>query len=352
MLKRRICLVVTLCAFLGITSTTAQAGCGCDHPPAEWAQIMPPFATKGKSMTVFAVDAVFTVGQAYSVLLGDDETVVVAGLDDRLEFTLPGGLDVGPTTVHVTGPGYDHVYDNSLLTVLSKPRRIKNKAGFFHADRYKAAIGHDGTLYLALDMRKVLDARQFMMALFDLPLAYGPEDVVIYNADGVDLTLFTAAVADPTEREWGSYYGWDVEGDSGLVSTYYESKTDDDAQNVSAGMSNLFTYWRHEFHTYYAAHEAGQSHEVDPVNGLHPDGSRHIDHYNLVIAIRGAERDMSAPFDTTLFTPLAPGMREVHLGWVSFDTALPMEPTAINVLMDDADSPFSELLEEIEFVED
>lgn len=353
MFSNRLLGVLALTALLSLFGTAAQAGCGCDHPPAEWAEIMPPFASKGKRITIHAATGnTFQVGATYTVDFAGATRDAVATLDDRIEVKVPGGAPIGPVALHVSGPGYDHVYDDSLFTRMAKPRKIRNNPGFYDAEHYKAAVGRDGTLYLALDVSRVLDPRQFLMGFLDLPLVYGADDVTIYNKDGIDLTLFTAAVEDPTQRQWGSYYGWDVEGDSGFVDTIYEQKADTDLANILAGISNVFTYWRHEFHTYKTAHEPGGTHEVDSVNGLHPDGTAHIDHYNLVIAIHGVERDPTDPQDPAKFTPLAPGLREVHLGWISFDTEVPFETQDIVTLFGDTEGPIAELLEEVELLDD
>ena len=70
------------------------------------------------------------------------------------------------------------------------------------------AVSAGGVLYLNLDLQDVQDPTQFGFLISDTPLRFGVDDVVFYNADGVDLTIFDLAVEDPTERQWGSYFGW------------------------------------------------------------------------------------------------------------------------------------------------
>ena len=36
-----------------IAASPAWAGCGCDHPPPAWAQVMPPFGSPGKRTSTF-----------------------------------------------------------------------------------------------------------------------------------------------------------------------------------------------------------------------------------------------------------------------------------------------------------
>ncbi len=324
----------------------ARAGCGCDHPLPGWAVVMPAFGSAGKAITVFADGGVFTPGASYEVDFAGRKRTVIATLSDRLEVKVPPSVNVGPVAIRVVGPNFDRVYPSSAFTALSHPRKIRERAGVFHARNYNAAIGSDGTLYLPLDLKGVLDAMQFMLALYDLPLEFTEEDVVIYNADGVDLTLFTLDVANSTERQWGSYHGWRVEDDTGIFGDVYAGKTGKPG-NLSQ-ISDIFTYWRHEFHTYAAAHAAGGLYAVD-VDGFHSDGTRHIDHSNLVIAISGKERNPAAPLDLSLATPLEPGSREVHVGWISVKSGNPIELLVISPQMPGTQGPLAEQLEEVVF---
>ena len=324
----------------------AHAGCGCDHPLPAWTVVMPPFGAAGKQILVFAEGGSFTLGASYVVNFSGRTRTVTATLADRLEVALPPNVPLGPVAIRVTGPGYDVTYPNSAFTALPNPRKIREREGIFQAKNYQAAIGSDGTLYLPLDLKNVLDAMQFMLALYDLPLDYSEEDVVIYNADGFDLTLFTLDVGNAVERQWGSYYGWSVEDDTGIHADFYRAKTKKPVD--LANVSDLFTYWRHEFHTYAAAHAPGGAYAVD-VNGFHADGTRHIDHSNLVIAISGKLRNPQAPLDLSLATPLEPGSRAVHIGWISKKSPNPIEPSEIATEMPGTQGPLAEALEEVVF---
>ena len=324
----------------------AHAGCGCDHPLPDWTVVMPPFGSAGKRIAVFAEGESFTPGASYLVNFSGRTRSVTATLTDRLEVAVPPSVPPGPVALRVTGQGYDVTYPNSAFTALSHPRKIKEREGIFHARHYQAAVGSDGTLYLPLNLKDVLDATQFMLALYNLPLDFAEEDVIIYNADGVDLTLFTLDVGNAVEKQWGSYYGWNVEDDTGIRADFYRAKT---RKPVDLGnVSDLFTYWRHEFHSYSAAHASGGAYAVD-VDGYHSDGTRHIDHSNLVIAINGRVRNPQAPLDLSLATPLAPGVREVHVGWISKKSTNPVEPPTIATEMPGTQGPLAEELEEVLF---
>jgi len=336
-----------------IVAGPATAGCGCDHPPPDWAQVVPPFGSPNKLITIHAIDGAFTVGKRYSVHFGKGRRKakpvrVTATTTSLLEVRVPRRLAPGPVALRVRGPGYDHSYPDAAFTALANPRRIKEREGVFNARNYKAAVSAEGTLLMPLNVRDVQDGMQFAFAFRDLPLAFDADQVVIYNSDGVDLSLFTLDVGS-IEHQWGDYYGWTVESDSGLESTVYEGlsvHSDDVAQ-----ASDLFTYWRHEFHTYSAAHAKGGSHEVGP-NGYHPDLTLHIDHDNLVIAIQGVVRDPKKPDDADRAQPLEPGMLVAELGWISLKSEAPIDLLHVAPLIANTDEDWAEELEEAVFEED
>ncbi len=325
---------------------TALAGCGCDHPPPAWSVVMPPFGSPHKVITVFAEGGSFTVGETYDVSFGSGPTVsVVATMTDRLEVAVPKGAKPGPAAIRVQGPGYDHTHPDSAFTVLGRPRRIKNREGIFKARRYEAAVSADGTLLLPIDMEKVLDPVQFAFALRNLPLSFTADDVAIYNTDGIDLTLFTLDVTTP-QLQWGEYIGWLVETDAGLPAEIFEGLEYDSDDPIRT--SDLFTYWRHEFYTYRNAHLPGGTHEVNEA-GYHPDGTLHIDHDHLVIAIRGQLRDPAAPNAPTRLEPLAPGSVTVDVGWVSIWSDQPVDLGFITPFIGLTDEDWAEELEEVLF---
>ena len=52
--------------------------------------------------------------------------------------------------------------------------------------------------------------------------------------------------------------------------------------------SNVLTYWRHEFRTYKAAHRLQDNYLADDDDpNWHADGSYHVNHDTIVVAIRG-----------------------------------------------------------------
>ena len=343
--------------------STAQAGCGCDHPPPDWKLVMPPFASPGNPVTIFADGGSFVPGATYVVTFhgnaGNDVAVkAVADATDSVTVALPAGLDLGGTAISVAGSGYSKSYHAGAFTALPEPRLVPPGTDSFTVRDYAAAVGDDGTLYLPMDVSQVRDATQFAFAFRDLPLEFDANDVVIYNRDGVDLTIFELDV-DDDEYQWGLYFGWEVEVDDGLFGTVYDGQVAApvDEDNVS----HVFTYWRHEFHTYADAHAPGGSHWVNG-GGYHPDGTKHVDHDHLVIAIKGMVRSdllaiqpvvapqplpwtfastgnvslgssmmLGAPtvYDGPTLLPLQSGAYTAELAWVSAESPVPVDAEAM-----------------------
>lgn len=268
----------------------SEAGCGCDHPPPAFASIMPPFGSPGTKIRLSALGTSrFSVGRPYKVDFGGTEVVTVtAQRADYLVVTVPAKVasDPGPKALKVQGAGYDKQYLESDFTALPPAYVVPASGGSFASWKVFTGVTTDGTLLIPVDVSQVLDPMHFAFHLTNLGLTFGHDDVVIYNANGVDLTLFSLMVDNPIRRFWGDYHGWRVEDDTGLYGDVYEHAV---MQKIKKDeTSDILGYWRHEFHTYKAAHGTG-SHTVD-ANGFHPDGTLHIDHGKLVIAIHGMVR--------------------------------------------------------------
>jgi len=291
--RLRLALALSATATLGLATglaAPASAGCGCDHPPPAWSVVMPPFAWAGQPVTLHAVDASFVVGEEYQVKFEGKKVKVVAARSDQLDVLVPSRLKPGPTKIEVKGDDFEYKYEEALFTALPKPFKVTPRNAELRGKDVKMAVTLDGTILVPVDLSRVLDPMQFALQFEGLSLDFENEDVVLYNTQGVDLTVFTLAVDDATERQWGSYYGWAVEDEAGLLGLRYESKVE--KSKKKSEQSDVFLYWRHEFHTYADAHAPGGSHEVD-ASGFHPDGTMHIDHDFLVIAITGLDFPLS-----------------------------------------------------------
>ena len=301
---------------------TATAGCGCDHPPAGWAPLMPTFGSPGKPIRLNPPSGMeFLPGAPYLVTIGGVDVVVVAEHTTHLSTDVPAGAAVGPTQVHISGPDWTHQYAKTDFTVMAAAPMVPEQDGLFAVWDFEASISEDGTLMVPFNLSQVSEATQFLMVLKGLPLTFQQDDVVFYNADGIDLTLFTLMVDDPTQRQWGSYYGWDVEQDRGFKRRVYKKKI---MGWLGSTFSDQITYWRHEFLTYKAAHAPGGTHEVDPTGYHTGDGTLHVDHDHLVLAVSGKLRDATKPPEQ--WNALSPGKEKVDVFVMTIQSENPLEP--------------------------
>lgn len=320
--------ILAAALMLGLTTSLlaapAQAGCGCDHPAPAWAPVMPAFAFPGGKIRLDGDGVSFKKSATYTVEflrpLSPLKVTVTAKNTRSIDVVVPAGMMAGPIAIRVTGKGFDKTYGKELFTALPLPRQLPAGDAIVAVNDYLGAVAQDGTLLIPFDLTQIADAEQLALVMTNLPLRFGPDDVIFYNKHGVDLTLFTLDVADPTERQWGSYFGWDVETDAGLVQTVFDHKV---VQSLATDSeSDVLTYWRHEFHTYNTAHTAGGSHVVD-ANGFHPDGTFHIDHDYLILAVDTAGQ-------------LKPGSKLFDLLVTTAVTETPIEPDVMAARLDDA----------------
>src|SRR5262249_40638638 len=59
--------------------------------------------------------------------------------------------------------------------------------------------------------------------------------------------------------------------------------------------SDTLHYSRHEFRTYFLDHYERTAHSVDATGNWHADGTRHVDHDHLIVAIIGRLNDGTLP---------------------------------------------------------
>lgn len=309
-------------AWLLLPALPASAGCGCDHPPPGYASIMPAFGSPGKKVRLNAPSGrSFAPGAVYLVKMGNREAFVAATTGSHIDVAVPMDADPGPTEVEIVGDGFDHKYEKREFTVMAPAPMLPERNGLFAARNFQAAVSEDGTVLVPFNLSEVADATQFLVVLRGMPLSFEHDEVVFYNADGVDLTLFTLAVDDPTERQWGSYFGWEVEQERGLFGTVYENRV---VRSIFSDLSDQLTYWRHEFHSYKAAHAVGGTHEVDE-HGYHKsDGTLHIDHDHLVLSVAGKMRGQNS--DRANWDAPSSGTHTVDVFVLMLQTETPLEP--------------------------
>jgi hypothetical protein len=295
---------------------------------------MPPFGSPGQPIRLHAQGFEFQPGASYTVSFKVNGSTwqksARAVYPSHLDVTLPSGIRAGPARIRVRGSGLEYEYPSSLFTSLPPALVIPAGKRVLDIHRFEAAVTEEGTLLIPFDLEYVLDATQFAFQITNLPYEFSAEDVTFYNSLGFDLTLFELYVQNGTQRQWGSYHGWRVEDDNELYAEVYERKVR--RSKYPSRKSNVLTYWRHEFHTYAAAHAPGGTHVVDE-NGRHPDGTFHVDHSHLVVAISGAVRSTGGDDDDdsnrTELKPLRSGEAQMDVVLASVPSGGPLEPEVI-----------------------
>ena len=297
--KTTILMVLTLATLL-LASPDVWAGCGCDHPTPCPTPVMPGFSSPGDRIKLTGEDF-STEEDGNKVSFGESymkmTTEAVARTPETLFVNVPdrsyASYMVGPMPIQVK-KGYKTVaeYDKDQFTYLEKPLVLEEGQGHYIFSGFRIAVDTFGVIYIPLDVSKILASTHFMVFIEDLPLEFGTEDTLIFNKDGFNLNLFTLDV-EGYEKQWGDWYG--AQGIS----------------NSDPTQSDMFTYWRHDFYAYNAAHQPGGEYYTHTENEdgylLHDNGSIHVDHDRLVVAIAGKLRDSKDPENLDKMTSLTPG---------------------------------------------
>jgi hypothetical protein len=277
---RVIGLQVAACAAVLLVASNADAGCGCDKPPPPLAAIRPFVTWSGGTVTLF--DARLVPGTAYRVGFdsvtdrwqgwADGVAEMQPDLADgqlraQLRVVVPR-LGYGPQRVRVSqGSVMLYELDPSQLTVTAPPIALRDTAEASSTDQYRAGVGTDGTVYIAVDVTNVADATSFRGAAVGFPLSFTHHDITMYNAQGFLMQSLP-------------------EAQEGVLFEVTARKRQ---------TSSSFSYWRHEFQTYNAEHRSRQDRQLDATGNWHADGSYHVDHDHIVIAIHGTMPNGQAP---------------------------------------------------------
>ena len=271
-----------VCLLWGSAPSSVQAGCGCTKPPPELASVRPNATYAGTELTLF--HASLQAGQDYTVTLtsgtqpGQSASVQVeavirrdvadGGVKPQLNIALPS-LPLGPTSISVTdqnGPVLSLTDD--AFTVVPQPIAIPSEVGESSLPNYQAAVSRNGVVYMSLDVSAVQHPRTFQAEALGYPMRFTNDEIVFYNIQGVMMQLL-------------------AEGMPGLYALEAATGTPD---------SDLLQYSRHEFNTHFLQHAELQPHGVDPSDpNWHTDGSLHIEHNYLIVAISGMLDDGSTP---------------------------------------------------------
>lgn len=261
------------------TPSSVRAGCGCAKPAPPRAAIRPFFGAVDQQVSLFD-ERLGNTGQYDVQFESSDGTSdwsrgkVKSRRDladgqrrPQLRVKVPD-VGLGPCTITVWQKGVKlYSLANDQFTVIAPPVALHDFAENVSRGGFRTGIGSDGTIYLAMDVSEVSDATAFTGALLGMPLRFEARDVSIYNAQG-----FLMQLLDPNAP--------------GLFQIT--------AGDASA--SNQLKYWRHEFKTYKAEHRKVDARRSDDEDSdWHADGSYHVDHDHVVIAIAGTLPDGSRP---------------------------------------------------------
>ena len=263
-----------------------HAGCGCDKPPPPRAAVRPFVGWANQMITLF--DSRLVPGQFYSVqFLAADGTSDwsrgkaaskrdLADGQSRVQVRVSvGEVSLGPCQINVYGTSnggstnvttFLYGLPDDQFTVTAPPITLRDIDETLSQNGYRAGVGRDGSVYIPVDVTGVSAATTFTGTGLGFPLAFGSSNVAMYNDQGFLMQLLAPNVP-------------------GLF-------------QISAGdafTSNTLAYWRHEFATYKQAHRQVDTYNTDNDPNWHADGTRHVNHNLIVVAIRGKLADGTAP---------------------------------------------------------
>jgi hypothetical protein len=301
-MKGRTSLVSALLVAIGLAVVlprSASAGCGCAKPPPPRADVRPFVGYPDQAVVLF--NDQLSQGTAYWVSFTSSADGSVdwsrgrammrrdfadGQLRPQLRVAV-GNVALGPCRIAVwTGDGSQQLFalGDDAFTVIAPPVVLHDFSETVVQDGYRGAVGRDGTLYIAVDVSGVSDATVFTGTANGFPLTFGAEGVSMYNRQG-----FLMQLLDPSSP--------------GLF-------------RIAAGgngTSDTLSYWRHEFATYKQAHRREDSFRTDDDPDWHADGTPHIDHNGIVVAIVGMLADgtrpgpgATAPFQLVISSAPAP----------------------------------------------
>jgi hypothetical protein len=261
----------------------ARAGCGCEKAPPALADVRPHMSWPGRDVTIF--DSRLVPGETLEVRFSPSSgapaemtTAVAVSRRDfadgvakpQLVVTLPD-LPPGPTAIDVRRPGSDTALlalDDRSFTAMAQPLAVPSELGEWTYPQVRAAVDRDGVIYVGLDLAQLEQPLVFRAQAIGVPLRFGNEDVLFYNTQGF---LMQALVKSANG-------GASVEPVPGMFVAAADDPSD----------SDVLTYSRHEFATYFLQHGERQQHAFDPQDASwHQNGTPHIDHDHLILAIDG-----------------------------------------------------------------
>ncbi len=299
-MRTRTSLAVALLAAAVATlpGTRADAGCGCSKPPPPRAAVRPFVGYADQKIVIFNDQLVpgtpYWVQFTSSVDGRVDWSRGKASLrrdfaDGQLRPQLRvsvGTVSLGPCAIAVWASNSLPLFtlSDDQFTVIADPVVLHDFNETVTQDDFQAGVGRDGTVYIAVDVSAASDGTVFTGTGNGFPLQFGSRSVAMYNEQG-----FLMQVLDPTSP--------------GLF-------------RISANgnqMSDTLAYWRHEFRTYKQEHRQLDARRTDDDPDWHADGTPHIDHNHIVVALSGSlatgqqpAPGATPPFDLVIQSTPAP----------------------------------------------
>jgi hypothetical protein len=285
-------------------SLPAEAGCGCAKPPPLLQVVRPAFASPGDTVTFFPPD---NRSGVYEVKFDGSDAIKTAAVykrdlaDGQYKWQVVVRAPLfspGPKAIEVHGPKKDFYVAREEFTMMQPALRLQQGDGETVTTCYRAAVTADNVVLIPLDITAITDHMIFNGLGENYPLLFSASDIVIYNTQGFLMQLLTPQNA--------GIYAIEDPGNPNSVA---------------------LTYDRHEFNTYREQHAHLDGWGLDPSDpAWHTDGTYHVDHNHLVLAIKGTVENQGAPpagrtprFDFKVTTALAdanggtPTVRTINL---------------------------------------
>jgi hypothetical protein len=267
--------VLVLAALLITYPTLLQAGCGCEKPPPSASSVRPAVTYGGMPVTLFhsslvagqTYDVTFTAMNGSAANVSSVPAVSKRDLADgvykaQLSVPVPNNLPLGPVGITVKKTDQNTILlsvSDVAFTVAPQPISFPTQVGEFHYQNFQFAVSRSGIAYISLNLSAVTLPMVFQAQAKGYPLRFNSNGVVFYNTQGFLMQLLNQNMP-------------------GLGTTIASSGSDSDTVHYS----------RHEFATFYLHHNEKQTHNVDANDAnWHLNGSRHIDHDHLVLALVG-----------------------------------------------------------------
>jgi hypothetical protein len=250
----------------------AHGGCGCDKPPPPRAAVRPFAGHANQVITLFndhLIDGVRYTVVFESAVDGTQDSsrgksrakkdFADGQVRQHLRVRVPDEMALGPCRIKVLAGGQQiFALGEDQFTITGQPIVLHEFDEDIDRFAYQAGVGVDGTIYIPVDVSQVDDATTFIGSAHGLPVTFSSQDVAIYNEQG-----FLMQLLDPSKP--------------GLFRIYTGTATD----------STTLGYWRHEFASYKRQHRQQDDFNTDGDPDWHENGTYHVDHDHLMIAIRG-----------------------------------------------------------------